>query len=388
MKIIDQVKEVLNRFKEGYLKEDLDQLDSFMEDLFIDDDQLFILGTGDGELCLGYEESKELVEGDWKYWGLVQIDADNANIYTRDDIAWFEMDATVRYTFKSNESEYKRYLNIIKEDLEVEGKSTKEKLTQVGWVMTHAFFDREDKERVYDWPLKISGVLTREENQLKFAQMQFVVPKSGFPDGRYTSEDAYRKSYQKILNKFGKYQNSQQSDELKEVMAGFEKEWANPNQGDFGSFVEKYFALKESPYLIDPDNNCYREKDELIENLPQVCQHFENISFDSDKLLISSGEEVAWITTVGLNHKAIREEKLLNQELEKFIQIAEGEDNYKDRLFEIQKGISEALMETAKGEEFYWPFRFNAILIKENGNWKFHNIHLSYSYIWILEGKF
>lgn len=50
----------------------------------------------------------------------------------------------------------------------------------------------------------------------------------------------------------------------------------------------------------------------------------------------------------------------------------------KTKLIEILSGISNTLMETNKGDDYFWPVRITGYLIKEKENWKFKHIHFSY----------
>jgi hypothetical protein len=51
-----------------------------MDELFIKEEGQLIIGTGSDEWCRGFEQSKELVESDWKYWGDVFIDTNASSV--------------------------------------------------------------------------------------------------------------------------------------------------------------------------------------------------------------------------------------------------------------------------------------------------------------------
>lgn len=385
---IIKIKRVLEGFRKGYHQRDLESLDEYMENLFVNSDDLIILGTGDGELCLGYEESKELIESDWKYWGPVELDVDSTEIYLKGDVAWFVADGTVTYTFKDDDEKYKSYLDGFKEDLNCTKKLARERLTLVNWIMVHAFFDREGQTREYDHPLKLTGVLTKEEGQWKFIKMQFAIPQPSYPDVRYLSEAIYREDYQKTLNKMASYQNNKPGGELKEVMVRFEKDFGTLDHNNLENFVETCFS-QQQPYIIGPDNTYYSGEKELKENLARLSDHFNDISLNLDQMITLHQGEVAWLTVYGLNRKVIEEDKLFPKEIDKLNGIIEQEElTYKERLFQLQRCLSRALMEAAQGDSYNWPFRLEAVLVKEEEDWKFHNLQFSYSFMWILEGKY
>ena len=65
----NEVIETIKRFQSGYSKKDLENIDAFMEELFIIGESTYAIGTGTTEVFLGSEKVKELIYGDWKYWG-------------------------------------------------------------------------------------------------------------------------------------------------------------------------------------------------------------------------------------------------------------------------------------------------------------------------------
>ena len=81
---IDNVRAVLVKFQNGYLARDLTGLDEFME-LFEPGDDTELIGIGAAvrggyEWFQGHEKIRDIVEGDWTYWGNVIIDVAGAKI--------------------------------------------------------------------------------------------------------------------------------------------------------------------------------------------------------------------------------------------------------------------------------------------------------------------
>jgi hypothetical protein len=50
-----ELKRVLERFQEGYIKREASFIDTYMDGLFEKDDDILIIGTGNDEWCLGYD---------------------------------------------------------------------------------------------------------------------------------------------------------------------------------------------------------------------------------------------------------------------------------------------------------------------------------------------
>jgi len=116
----------LRAFQEGYLRRDVGQVEPFVGRLFSRDDVL-LLGTMPLEARASHAEAVRLVRDDWTAWGDCRFAVDQARISSHGDVAWF---ATVGYvTF--------------------------------------------DLSRLLVLPLRLSGVLVKEEGSWRFRQLQF-----------------------------------------------------------------------------------------------------------------------------------------------------------------------------------------------------------------------
>lgn len=85
--------------------------------LFVSDDSLEIIGTNASsvsrdEWCIGLADARELIEGDWLYWGDLLLDIDEANIHERGDVAWLSVPGTVSQHIDTEEG-YKNYFEYI-----------------------------------------------------------------------------------------------------------------------------------------------------------------------------------------------------------------------------------------------------------------------------------
>jgi hypothetical protein len=125
-KIRAEILEQLELFKRGYTNRDTLILESYMNQLF-SNENILILGTMPGEIFSGYDAAKDLVASDWLYWGDVNMLVESANISVQDSVAWFSMIGNVEFDFS-------RLLNL---------------------------------------PLRISGVMVLVEQDWKFQQLQF-----------------------------------------------------------------------------------------------------------------------------------------------------------------------------------------------------------------------
>jgi len=90
----------LSKFQDGYSKRDTSQVESFMQSLYSKED-ILILGTMPGEVFSGFERASYLVQSDWESWGDCKFVIDSANISSKEDIAWFSTRGFVRFDMSS-----------------------------------------------------------------------------------------------------------------------------------------------------------------------------------------------------------------------------------------------------------------------------------------------
>lgn len=116
----------LHKFQDGYTKRDVDQVESFMQELY-SRDNILILGTMPGEVFKGFDRATYLVETDWESWGDCKFMIDSANISSKGDVVWFSTRGYVKF----------------------------------------------DLSRLLVIPLRLTGVMVNENGTWKFQQQQF-----------------------------------------------------------------------------------------------------------------------------------------------------------------------------------------------------------------------
>lgn len=91
---------ILGQFQKGYVNRDPSALAPFMIALFSRSNTV-ILGTMPREIHVGFERASELVGSDWKSWGDCVFDLDNVNISSHGDVAWFSTVGSVEFDLSS-----------------------------------------------------------------------------------------------------------------------------------------------------------------------------------------------------------------------------------------------------------------------------------------------
>lgn len=387
-----ELKAILRKFQEGYDKRDINLIDNFMEALFDKDESLFLLGASDNELSFGIDEVKELLISDWKYWGDVKLDIDNSVIKHKEDTSWIYTPATIKYTFADSEETYSNFLGFIGDFYNSQGQDSEKlnrvKLTEINWILCHLLHQREGTERSYLWDGRISFVLTKKNEEWKIRQIQFSIPtNSPFPDERINSDTPYQIHYDKELERLRLISNINQLKEvdvIKELLNKLSMKYLDRKTSS--SFIAELLSTNK-PMVVNTNSNIYQGEDSIIKLIDNHRNTWQEISFNFEEAIVDSHKDVVWLITTGLIKKIIPEEILYNNQGEEINQLLTSDLPNKEKLFRIRRNISKTLMEASMGEEYLWPFRFEAVIVKEKGQWLFNYIQFSFPSNVILEGK-
>ena len=160
---IEQVRNILHNFQDGYIARDKSKLDEFME-LFAPTEEIELIGVGASERegdewFTGRTAIRDIIDGDWTYWGTVDIDLNGTRITVSGETAWFSATGTLTSGDEYEEA-FPFYLEQMRDLLMDESKTYDERLTDA----TH-FGVRRLRDRMRGngakWPFVITGVLVK-----------------------------------------------------------------------------------------------------------------------------------------------------------------------------------------------------------------------------------
>jgi hypothetical protein len=178
-----EVRLLLQTFQDGYTRRDIAQLDAFM-DLFTPNAE--VIGTngvkpGADEWYTSRDSARQLVEGDWNWWGDLRLDVDSASIRVHDNVGWIAASATVSKTMGADS--YASFLESIKEYIETSSLPAEQKLHFILRGGTNTLYELGRGEK-FVWALRFTAVVVREADGWKFAQVNFSFPTVYYPDVR------------------------------------------------------------------------------------------------------------------------------------------------------------------------------------------------------------
>ncbi len=386
---------VLQILQEGYRERNSAKVDQYMEKLFEKEEDVIILGTSDEEWFLNYDEAKELLASDWEWWGDVTFNIDESIISATEDIAWLSTTGTVKYQYDNSESTYERWLNNVimeshfKDDRVHDKDALKNAFLEVNWLLNHKLHDWGSEKREYPSPIRFSAVLKKVAGRWIFKQIQFSFPQAFYPDVRIGRKEMGKERFDKIKEKLAKYTQKElpkRKKEIKTLLTAFQVDYLDSKDMDLNKLVEKYFIQDENTTMIGTN----QVKAVGLEFIPELVDTdrslWDKILLDIDEAIINEHQDVVWFATTGTIMKNLNEEAALKKQYANIKEIIKSEADPKDKLFNIRKNISVTLKEIAIGEDYSWPIKLEGVLVKENGQWKFHYLQFSFPFYFILEG--
>jgi hypothetical protein len=389
----NELREVLNVFEGAYIQRDITKIDNFMDALFDKNEKVIVAGTSGGELCVGYEEVKEIFLSDWEYWEDLRINADEATIIPVGNTALIYTTGTIKYTFSSNSDTYARFLGVVKKYFDEDSPNSKKtdnvKLTEINWLLCHLLSDWDGEARQYLWDLRISFMLVKKESRWIVRQMQFSLPVVGhLPDVR-TYETGYAiENFKAEGNKIKEYSINntlEYKEEISKLLQDFNSEYLKESK-ETRTVTSKYFAAS-NPLIINTDKTVCSNQEEIKTLIENHRAYYDEIKLDYENCLINSNEEVVWIFTHGTMKKVMSESDALENTVNIIKNIFTSDSDDKDKLFNVRRRIAETFKGNATGEEYVWPFKFEAALIRENQKWVFKYLQFSLPFDYYLEGK-
>jgi len=168
---IEEVREVLRVFQNGYTKRDGAYVDDYMKEVFILEEEQVVIGTDAEELCIGIEAIRRIIASDWKFWGDFVMNVDGASITVNGDAAYFSTKAMIKRIIPKSEilewftDSSNRFFN-------EEGKNQKYKLMDALCSILELLKESERGE-IYIAPMRFSEVLVKDEGKWLIHHAQY-----------------------------------------------------------------------------------------------------------------------------------------------------------------------------------------------------------------------
>jgi len=176
--LIEEARAVLQRFQDGYLARDVTKLDEFMM-LFAPDEDIELIGIGAAkraanEWFVGPAAIRDIVEGDWMYWGNVELEVAGAKITVRGEAAWLSTTGAVVQT-QAFDKALPQYLQQMKAILENQDFDPDTQLMEATHFGMRRLRERS-KGQGQAWPFTLVAVLIKSGGAWRFHTIHWSMP--------------------------------------------------------------------------------------------------------------------------------------------------------------------------------------------------------------------
>jgi hypothetical protein len=359
---------MLRTFQQGYTDKDVTRIEPYMDALFDEDVEVAVIGTGNTELFATKEAVRELIEGDWQYWGDLSLSLEEATVREFERSSLVVVPGTLSYRFQEVEQTYDRYKEYMQEILAGVDQSQLTSMihgqSMVQYVLDLFLHKRPETERYDSYPIGVVFFLNNTEQGPKIRALTFTnAPNGRYPDIRVHPFTAYHD----YLGQCSK------------AMARVGRPTALP------SFTE--MALSDDLLFVDVDLHVY-EQEAAKEAWRNRLRLYDTLQVDETLGLWSDdGERVAVVYTGQVEQRIDTEMARLDL-MERIERVFASDSPAKDQLFAVRREIAMVNKETALGEEHHWPVRVLVVCHRTNDGYTIDLLQLGYPMDAILEGKF
>ena len=127
-------------------------------------------------------------------------------------------------------------------------------------------------------------------------------------------------------------------------------------------------------------NEWFQGPERIREIIESDWQYWGDVRLEVKEAKITVRGDVSWLSTVGtlLQTDHIQTDEVTEVSLKQMKEILDNETlNPKARLVEVAHFGIRRWNEREKPTGYPWPFVFTAVVVKQDGQWRFHTIHWS-----------
>jgi len=368
-----KILKLLSTLQEGYIKRDLEHVESIVDEIFSCGDELLILGTASSEVFTGREGAIELLRDDFEYWGDFKMDLSTLITGPSQGLVWFSVKGKVKYTFEHTDERDKGYINFIKDKLNDKTMSNEQKAGFINWVLTLNYHRHLGNPREYWWPCTVVGACKLIDGEYKISNLVFSMDKSIFPDERFENSNSHQEGYQVQLDEFNKIISRGDTN----------------NYSELSSIINNF---NSSELRFDKNNSCAISGEGEIFDKSTIENYFNSeflseFEIEDKSFLVNENDDSMWVTLVGKHVKELDSKELLNHSLQNISEIIDSDDDARDKLFKSHRSLAYYFKETITGENHTYPVRISLLLNRKDEEQLINFIHISYPFYWIFEGK-
>lgn len=169
----EQIRDVFQKFQQGYSLRDTSVADAFVNDLFAK--EIEIIGTGEEEWINGKAAAEKFFKSDWATWLNLAIDTSKINVTVHENAAFFSVPGTASISFPDKESAYRFALSRLQQ-IAGNQNSDQHKLLTYSAEASNLIREIESGGLTISYSIRLTGGLLQQNGHWYFDQLVFSFP--------------------------------------------------------------------------------------------------------------------------------------------------------------------------------------------------------------------
>jgi hypothetical protein len=171
--------------------------------------------------------------------------------------------------------------------------------------------------------------------------------------------------------------------EVRHVLQRFQDGYTDRDTSRLNEFMDLFVQSDEAELIgigasVRGGNEWFQGPEAIREIVESDWQYWGRVSIDVDGAKITVLGDAAWLSATGELVQTQSFDEALVFYVKQMKELLEDEDaDLDERLMEATHFGMRRLRERHKGEGHSWRFVFTAVLVRDEGVWRFHTIHWS-----------
>jgi hypothetical protein len=177
--------------------------------------------------------------------------------------------------------------------------------------------------------------------------------------------------------------NSTAIKEIQQVLEQFNDAYIKQDVDKIDEFVKKFYTKNDDSLII---GTAYKEWMHGPKGAKEIfLNDWKDTgiwSYNYKDAIIKVKDSVAWVSMTGKLTLVLPAESIYQWMQAQIKSMLEDQEMDSDnKMWEIISSATFYLNHAKKGDKYIFPFRFTAVLVSENKNWLFHQMHFSFPYV-------
>lgn len=174
-------------------------------------------------------------------------------------------------------------------------------------------------------------------------------------------------------------------DEVRQALGKFQDGYSRRDVDAIDAFMELFAPDADIELIgtggIEPGDDEWCASRKSVRSLIEDdWNYWGEVSIQVEEASVRIHGEVAWVSAPGTVSRTLNPNQSYQNYLDNVQCMLERskETGAQEKLLELLRGGCNTLFEAHKGASYIWPFRFTAVLVFQNGSWRFHQVQFSF----------